>query len=107
MSLPEKPTTVRLASDLRAKAEDNARIWARGRTAVLSPYLEWAIRQVIELEFLSAENRVFVNGIVGELGEPWTALTVINVLLASMRREVRSGRLRPLFWIGQTKNGKH
>ena len=99
--IPEKPTTVRLDPELRAKAEDASRAWSQSRRPSLSPFLEWAIRQVLDLDFLTSKNRDFILGIVRELGHPWTALTVVNALVGTLRTEVRAGRVRPLFYVAQ------
>ncbi len=88
--------------ELRAGAED----LARERGWKLSPYLAWAVRQVVRLDFLSERNREFVLGIAHELGAPWGPLEVINVLIATIRRETAAGRMRLMFWIGQALNGR-
>jgi hypothetical protein len=98
-AVPEKNTTVRLDPTLRARAEDEAR--RRGWS--VSSFGAWAIRQVIELEFLDTDNQHFVQELLANLGAPWSAFDVINALVGAARREVAKGRLRPMFWSGQIR----
>jgi hypothetical protein len=97
-SLPEMPTTARLDPDLRALAQNQAR--ARGYRS-LSKFIEWCVRQALTLEFLTPDNRDFVHQVRQALGGPWQPLDVINALVASARKEIAAGRLRPAFWSGQ------
>lgn len=103
-----KPATVRLQPDLYAKAYDQARRLNLNRDGdpLMGPFFAWCVRTVVTLNFLSEENREFLNGMLRQLGRPWDALSVIDVLISTVRKEVRAGRLRPTFWTGQIKTLK-
>ena len=97
LSLPEKPATIRLAPDLLARTQDEAkrRGWSFNRFGA------WILAQFIEMEFLDAENRAFVYELVAQLQGPWTALDVVNALVTAARKEITAGKIRPMFWSGQ------
>lgn len=96
MDLAPKSTTVRMEPQLRAKVDD----LARERRMSVSRFLEWVIQQVLDLDFLSKENREFVRGLRLSLGPPWSDLNVIECLISSIRKEIRAGRIVPSFWLG-------
>lgn len=100
-----KLVTVRLDPDLHARAYDEARRRKCGDgDPLVGPFCAWCVRQIIKLDFLCPENRDFLNGMLHELGRPWHALDLLDVLVSTIRKEVRAGRLRPTFWSGQIKN---
>ncbi|MGH9021469.1 MAG: hypothetical protein ACRDV0_10760, partial [Acidimicrobiales bacterium] len=80
-SISEKPTIFRLPPELRAKAEDEAsrREWKLG------PFCAWALRQILSLEFLDADNRAFVERLRQELGGPWRPLDIVNALVGALQ----------------------
>jgi hypothetical protein len=99
-----KLVTVRLEPELHARAYDEARRRSStDRDPLVGPFCAWCVRQIIKLDFLSSENREFLDGMLRELGRPWNALDLIDVLVSTVRKEVRAGRLRPTFWTGQIK----
>jgi hypothetical protein len=101
-SLPEKPTTIRLTPDVAARFQDDAkrRGWSFNKFGC------WLVGQIVELELLEPANREFVRELLAQLSGPWTALDVINALVTAARREISSGKLKPMFWSGQIKNVK-
>ena len=100
-----KLVTVRLEPELHARAYDEARRRKCGDgDPLVGPFCAWCVRQIIKLDFLSIENRDFLDGMLRELGRPWHALDLLDVLISTIRKEVRAGRLRPTFWTGQIKN---
>jgi hypothetical protein len=100
-----KLVSVRLDPELHARAYDEARRRKCGDgDPTVGPFCSWCVRQILTLEFISTENREFLQGMLRELGRPWHALDLIDALLSIVRKEVRAGRLRPTFWIGQIKN---
>ena len=99
-----KLVTIRLEPELHAQAYDEARRRKYGDgDPLVGPFCTWCVRQVITLSFLSQENREFLEGMLRELGRPWNSLDLIDVLISTVRKEVRAGRLRPAFWTGQIK----
>lgn len=99
-----KRVTVPLETEIHARAYDAAKLRSNSNTdPKVGPFCAWCVRQVLTLEFLSAENRQFLSGMLSELGPPWTALDLLNVIVATYRKQVREGRLRPTFWTGQIK----
>jgi len=99
-----KRVTVPLEPELHARAYDAARLRGHSNSdPKVGPFCAWCVRQVLTLEFLSAENREFLSGMLNELGAPWTTLDLLNVIVATYRKQVREGRLRPTFWSGQIK----
>ena len=100
-----KLVSMRLHPELHARAFDEARRRKHGDgDPLLGPFCAWCVRQIIGLEFLSQENREFLDGMLRELGRPWHALDLIDVLVSIMRKEIRAGRLRPTFWSGQIRS---
>jgi hypothetical protein len=99
-----KRVTVPLEAELHARAYDAARLRNGSNTdPKVGPFCAWCVRQVLTLEFLSAENREFLSGMLSELGAPWTTLDLLNVIVSTYRKQVRTGKLRPTFWTGQIK----
>ncbi len=99
-----KLVSIRLHPELHARAFDEARRRKHGDgDPLLGPFCAWCVRQIIGLEFLSLENREFLDGILRELGRPWHALDLIDVLVSIVRKEIRAGRIRPTFWTGQIR----
>jgi len=103
MSLHEKPTTVYLQNELRAKAEDEARM---NNYRYLSPFLAALVDQMLNFRFLSAENLEFIRNICRELGQPWDVILVLNRIVAHARQEVRAGRLVLSGFFFHQRNGK-
>lgn len=100
-----KLVTVRLEPELHARAYDEARRRKCGDgDPLVGPFCAWCVRQILKLDFLCEENREFLGGMLRELGRPWNALDLIDVLISTVRKEVRAGRLRPMFWTGQIKS---
>jgi hypothetical protein len=98
-----KRVSVSLEPMLHAQAGEEAR---RRKTSnsdreELGPFCAWCVKQILSLEFLCEENREFLSGILAQLGRPWTMLDVLDAIVSTFRKEVRSGRLKPLFWTGQ------
>jgi len=102
-----KPVTVRLEAELHAQAFDEARRRNDSDTEPkVGPFCAWCVRQILTLEFLLPENREFIGGILRELGRPWTLLDVLDTIVSTFRKEVRAGRVRPVFWSGQLESLK-
>jgi len=102
-----KPLTVRLDPDLYAQAQDAAKqLNPREGDPLMGPFSAWCVRQIVLLTFLSEENREFLQGMLRELGQPWHALDLINALISAVRKEVRAGRLRPMFCSWQINSSK-
>ena len=102
-----KPVTLRLPPELHAQAFDEARRRNDSDTEPkVGPFCAWCVRQILTLEFLSPENREFIGGILRELGRPWTLLDVLDTIVSTFRKEVRAGRVRPVFWSGQLESLK-
>jgi hypothetical protein len=103
-----KRVSAPLDPDRYARLEDAARkadLAGRGRLGPFVAHLAW---RFFSLDFLCAENREFVQGIVRELRGPWTGPDVIDGLITNMRRAVREGKLIPGFWPAQVnKLGKN
>lgn len=100
LSISEKPTTIRLSPEAAARFQDDAkrRGWSFNKFGC------WLVAQIVELEMLEPANREFVNQLLAQLSGPWTALDVINALVTAARREISSGKLKPMFWSGQIRN---
>jgi len=100
-----KLVSVRLDPELHARAYDEAR---RRRCddgdPLVGPFCAWCVRQIVTLNFLSQENREFLEDMLRELGRPWQTLDLIDILISLVRKEVRAGRVRPTFWTGQVRN---
>lgn len=98
-----KRVSVSLELEIHARAGEEAR---RRKTSnsdreELGPFCAWCVKQILSLEFLCEENREFVSGILAHLGRPWTMLDVLDAIVSTFRKEVRAGRVRPLFCTGQ------
>lgn len=90
------PTTVRLDPELHARAvaaHADFHEHANAPRISFGAYLEWCIRQVIDREFLDAQNREFVEQIARDAGHPWTPLSAVNPLVGVAREEITGGRL--------------
>lgn len=100
-----KSVTVRLEPELHARAYDDARRRKYGDgDPLLGPFCAWCVRQLVTHDWLSPENREFLEGILRELGRPWDLLELANFAVSVLRKEMRAGRVRPLFWSGPVSN---
>ena len=100
-----KLVSIRLHPELHARAFDEARRRKHGDgDPLLGPFCAWCVRQIVNLDFLSIENREFLHGMFTELGRPWTLLDLVDNAVTYYRKEVRAGRLRPMFWSGQIRS---
>jgi len=100
-----KLVTIRLHPELHARAFDEARRKKHGDgDPLLGPFCAWCVRQIVNMEFLCTENREFLDGMLRELGRPWHAFDLVDTLISILRKEVRAGRLRPMFWSGQIRS---
>lgn len=102
-----KPVTVRLESELYMAAwRDADRRKIGDGDPRMGPFAAWCVRQIVKFDFLSPENREFLQGMLRELGPRWHTLDLIDVLITTVRKEMREGRVRPTFWSGQIKTPK-
>jgi hypothetical protein len=84
-----------------ARLEDEAgRADMRGRLGPFVARLAW---RFVSLDFLSTENREFIESILRELGRPWGPVDLLDAIIGNVRREVRAGRMRLGFWAGQVE----
>jgi hypothetical protein len=103
-----KRVSAPLDPDRYAQLYDASRKFNPSERALVGPFVAWLAWRFFTLEFLCAENREFVCGIVRELRGPWTGPDVIDGLITNMRRAVREGKLIPGFWAVQVnKLGKN
>jgi hypothetical protein len=98
-----KRVSVSLELELHARAGEEARRRkvSNSDREDLGPFCAWCVKQILSLEFLSTENREFLQGILAHLGRPWTTLDVLDAIVSTFRKEVRAGRVKPLFCTGQ------
>jgi hypothetical protein len=95
-----KRASVLLRPELHAQATDAAR--RRGWSFV--QLSEQAFDWFLNVTFLDHENREFLHDLVRELGAPWDWPAVLNRVVSEYREQVRSGKLRPSFWLGQVRS---
>ncbi|HLZ92959.1 MAG TPA: hypothetical protein VKQ28_14695 [Candidatus Acidoferrum sp.] len=98
-----KRVSVSLELELHARAGEAARQRKTSNSdrEDLGPFCAWCVKQILSLDFLCEENREFLQGILTQLGRPWTTLDVLDAIVSTFRKEVRAGRLRPFFCPGQ------
>ena len=102
-----KRVSVPLEPEMHARAYDAAKRRSDSNAdPKVGPFCAWCVRQMLTFEFLSIENREFIEGMLRELGRPWNLLDVLDAIISTFRKEVRAGRLRPTFWSGQIKNAE-
>lgn len=94
-----KRVSISLDLEIHARAGEEARKRKSSNSdrEELGPFCAWCVKQVLSLEFLCAENREFLQGILAHLGRPWSTLDVLDAIVSTFRKEVRAGRLRPFF----------
>lgn len=87
------PTTVRMDPELHLRAKRQAEQWSQARRPSLGAYLDWCIRQMLGLEFLTAENREWIQQFAR--ANLRSELSVIDSLLTSIRYESGAAKLEP------------
>ncbi len=102
-SVHEKPTTVYLPNELRAKAEDQARANSYRH---LSPFLSALVEKMLNFTFLDPKNLEFLQELRAELGEPWDVVLVLNRVITFVRQEMHARRLVLGGFFYQHRNGR-
>ena len=104
-----KRVSISLELELHARAGEEARKRkvSNSDREYLGPFCAWCVKQMLLFPWLSMENREFVDGVLAQLGRPWTVLDVLDAIVSTFRKEVRAGRLRPFFYSEQVgRSGK-
>jgi len=102
-SLHEKPTTIYLPNELRAKAEDQARANSYRH---LSPFIAALVDRMLNFTFIEAANLEFLRELRSQLGDPWDLVLVLNRIVAYVRGEVRARRLALGGFLIPQRNGR-
>jgi len=92
-----KPTGYRAAPHRHAQIVD----LAKHRRWSMQAFLDWALDQILDLDFLDLESREEVQRIACEAGAPYTALDVVAGLVRAALAQMRAGKLVPALKPGQ------
>jgi len=86
-----------------ARLEDEA----RRRQWSLQAFIDWALTQVLEFDFLDVENRDFVRDLAMQLGRPFTIFDALNRCVTEIRQLVTQGKLVLGGWARPQNNSRH
>lgn len=90
MGIPMKPTTTRLSSE-RRREEVSAIAECRRWSA--SEFISWCVDQILDLEFLSPENRAWLRELANP-NKPNSDLEAMDMLIGEFRQLVEAGKVR-------------